>query len=153
FPTTANAYKPAFGGAIDMFAAVLTPDLRSLVYATFVGGTGYDVGETSTADGSGALIVAGEVRSTDWPTLNALQPSYGGGMSAAGVAKLITAPTPPPSPMCAAVPKTGCKRAATHHSSVRLRDDGGARKKLVWSWRATGATVSEDFGDPVTSTR
>ena len=45
----------------------------SLVYSTYLGGTGYETGEGIAVDGSGNAYVAGKTSSTDFPTLNQYQ--------------------------------------------------------------------------------
>jgi len=61
------------------FVAKLDPSGRSLLYRTYLGGTGDDYGNGVTVDGSGNAYVTGSTTSPDFPTLSAVQPSYGGG--------------------------------------------------------------------------
>jgi hypothetical protein len=50
----------------------------SLVYSTYLGGTGADFGHGIAVDGAGTAYVTGFTTSTDFPTKNPLQPAYGG---------------------------------------------------------------------------
>ena len=59
-----------------------------LSYSTYLGGSSYDYGGGIAVDSAGNAYVAGSTGSTDFPTLNPLQPSYGGGDYDAFVAKL-----------------------------------------------------------------
>jgi len=86
FPT-ANALQPTLGGYYDAFVAKLTADGSSLVYSTYLGGSGEDMGRGIAADSEGNAYVTGETLSTDFPTANALQPAIGGAADAF-VAKL-----------------------------------------------------------------
>src|SRR5439155_8554293 len=76
-----NALQPVLGGGSDAFITKLTSDGSALVYSTYLGGSGdenlYQNGVNSGAiavDAAGAVYVAGKTSSTDFPTLNALQP-------------------------------------------------------------------------------
>ena len=88
FPT-ANPLQPSYGGgAHDAFVAKLNPAGSTLVYSTYLGGSGDEGCSGLAVDASGNAYVTGNTASTDFPTVNPLQPSYGGGMSDAFVAKL-----------------------------------------------------------------
>ena len=96
FPT-ANAFQPAFGGGFtDAFVTMLTADGTAMAYSTYLGGStdtdspfGFTEGGFGIAvDGAGQLAVTGLTGSTDFPTQNALRPTYGGGVSDAFVAKI-----------------------------------------------------------------
>jgi hypothetical protein len=58
-----------------------------LVYSTYLGGSGFDNGQSIAVDKSGNAYVAGQTNSTNFPTMNPLQPGNGGGYDAF-VAKL-----------------------------------------------------------------
>jgi hypothetical protein len=91
FPTTANAFQLDYGGGVnDAFVVVIDPSQSgdaSLVYGTYLGGGGDDRGFGIAVDSTG-VYVTGETSSTDFPTVNALQPTYGGGRYDAFVAKI-----------------------------------------------------------------
>jgi len=59
-----------------------------LVYSTYLGGSGADWGNGIAVDSSGNAYVTGATHSTDFPTLNALQLTSGGGYEDAFVAKI-----------------------------------------------------------------
>jgi hypothetical protein len=78
FPTV-NALQPTHGGGtFDAFIAKFGPT-GSLVFSTFLGGNGIDVGEGIALDASGNICVGGLAESTNFPTLNPLQASNAGG--------------------------------------------------------------------------
>lgn len=80
FPTRNNPF--AFGGApfSDAFTAKVSADGRSLVYATFLGGSGPDEGLALALDGQGSAYVAGSTASRNFPvTNNAWQTTFRGG--------------------------------------------------------------------------
>jgi hypothetical protein len=61
----------------------------ALVYSTYLGGSGQDIGYGIAVDTSGNAYVTGQTESTNFPTASPVQASYfGGGVSDAFVAKL-----------------------------------------------------------------
>jgi uncharacterized protein (TIGR03437 family) len=89
FPVTQNAWRATLNGLEDGFLAKLDPTGSKLVYATYLGG---GLPASMTMYRSSDLYVAGATGSPDFPTLNALQPLFGGGV----VADCPTAPQAPP---------------------------------------------------------
>jgi hypothetical protein len=87
FPTM-NPLQPANGGAPDAFVTEINTTGSALVYSTYLGGSSGDGGFGIAVDGSGNAYVTGGTSSTDFPTMNPLQPANGGGLSDAFVAKL-----------------------------------------------------------------
>jgi len=92
FPTTSGAYQRLFGGGMnDAFVTKFDPTQAGpavLVYSTFLGGSGVDRGNSIAVDSSGNAYVAGRTASSDFPTSNALQSAYGGGIYDAFVTEL-----------------------------------------------------------------
>ncbi len=75
-------------GARDAFVAKLSPTANSLIYSTYLGGTGVDVGTAIAIDSSNAAYITGDTNSSNLPvTIGVFQPSAGGGQDAF-VAKL-----------------------------------------------------------------
>lgn len=89
FPTTPGAFQSSSGG-IDGFVAKLNLDGSELVYSTYLGGSWNDGADSLAVDGAGNVYVTGGTGSPDFPTVNALQPTMGGGDADAFVAKLNT---------------------------------------------------------------
>jgi hypothetical protein len=78
FPT-ANARQPARGGGIsDVFVSKLSAAGSALVYSTYLGGSGEDVGAGIAIDGAGNAYVTGHTVSSDFPTVAALQATHTG---------------------------------------------------------------------------
>lgn len=73
-----GAFQGTYKGGFDAFVIKLNAAGDALVYATFLGGANRDYGEAITVDGGGNAIVFGVTDSTDFPTLNALQPTKKG---------------------------------------------------------------------------
>lgn len=83
FPVTTNSYLTAIAGGEDAFVSVINPTLsgvNSLVYSTFLGGSGTDAGYGIAAGSSGIVYLTGSTNSTDFPkTTSAYQSTAGGG--------------------------------------------------------------------------
>lgn len=67
FPTV-NAVQPVYGGSGDAFVVKLAPDGGSLIYATYLGGSGVEQGSGIAADAEGAAYVTGQTFSSDFLT-------------------------------------------------------------------------------------
>lgn len=81
FPTF-GAIQPIYGGGdSDAFVSKLMPDGKSLVYSSFLGGSGTEntIDRSGiSVDASGNAYITGDTRSTDFPTRNALRPAKNG---------------------------------------------------------------------------
>lgn len=85
---TAGPFQPTLAGGADIFVAKLTPDGSTLIYSTYLGGTGNDTAWSIAVDDAGHAHVSGFTDSTDFPTTpHAVQPANGGRFDAF-VAKL-----------------------------------------------------------------
>jgi hypothetical protein len=130
FPTK-NAWQAQNFGAFDAFLCMLSPDGANLLYATYIGGTADDYIFRLDVDPLGKIHIAGQTLSVDFPVINAIQPTYGGGGSDAFVAQ--TSP------------------AASDFEYITFW--GGRRYDAAWDIMANqngetyvvGATTSSDF--------
>lgn len=100
FPTTPGAFRTGCvavpvnipigdicsGG--DAFVSKLTPDGSALVYSTYLSGGRFEVGRSIAVDEAGNAYVTGFTNSTDFPTANPVQDTFGGGGHDAFVVKL-----------------------------------------------------------------
>ncbi|MCX6946238.1 MAG: hypothetical protein NT173_15975, partial [Opitutales bacterium] len=69
FPITAGALQTSFhGGGEDGFVAKLSRDGGSLIYSTFLGGTGWDECDGIAVNGAGNAYLTGYTSSSDFPT-------------------------------------------------------------------------------------
>jgi len=87
FPITAGAAQPVYGGYSDAFVAELKPDGSSLVFSTYLGGSGADNATALALDSAGDVFLTGSTQSRDFPTFNPLQLGLAG-VSNAFVAEL-----------------------------------------------------------------
>jgi uncharacterized repeat protein (TIGR01451 family) len=87
FPVTTGALQGTSGGDRDAFVAKLGPTGATLLYSTYLGGTGTDFGDGIAIDATGNAYVTGSTGSTDFPgvTAGSLQPANAGGPSDAYV--------------------------------------------------------------------
>jgi hypothetical protein len=78
-----NAFQATYGGGhSDAFVTKLSTTGNSLIYSTYLGGSGaedYYMGVGIALDGSGHAFVTGSTSSTDFPTKNAYDGSFNGG--------------------------------------------------------------------------
>lgn len=80
YPATVGALQPTNAGKADAFVAKLNPTgTAPLVYFTFLGGSDIEQGTGIAADSSGNVYVTGFTQSSNFPTLDPLQPTLGGG--------------------------------------------------------------------------
>lgn len=85
FPVSAQAQQSSRQGQIDSFFVALSADLQHLVYASFLGGMGNEVGRSACVDAKDNFFLVGESGGTGadtLPVMNAFQSSYGGATDA-----------------------------------------------------------------------
>jgi hypothetical protein len=82
-PVTGDAIQVSAGGSGDAFVAILNPAIPfqpGLLYSTYLGGVGGDVGYAVGSDTAGNIYVTGYTLSTDFPIAGtAPQTNWGGG--------------------------------------------------------------------------
>jgi hypothetical protein len=87
FPTV-NPLQSTLKGFSNAFLTKINPTGSAIVYSTFLGGSGFDSASGVAVDHLGNAYIAGFAESTDFPTLNALQPTFGGGVFDGFVAEI-----------------------------------------------------------------
>ncbi|MGA1872434.1 MAG: fibronectin type III domain-containing protein [Thermoplasmatota archaeon] len=79
FPTSSGAYDRNYGGNEDAFLLKVSASGNSLLFSTFLGGTGYERAYGVEIDPQGDIYTTGETGSSNFPTTtNAYDGSYGG---------------------------------------------------------------------------
>src|SRR5205823_6554294 len=78
FPT-AVPFQATSGGGDDAFVTKVNPTGSVLLYSTYLGGNGLDGGYGIAVDSAGNAYVTGATASTNFPTANPFQATYGGG--------------------------------------------------------------------------
>jgi uncharacterized protein (TIGR03437 family) len=77
-----NPFQTQFKAIYEnAFVTKLSPDGRSLIYSSYLGGSNWDHGQAIALDAFGNAVVGGYTLSSDFPVLNASQPHFGGGYS------------------------------------------------------------------------
>jgi len=80
FPTTLNAYQDTLKGFQDGAIVKFTPNLSSLSWSTYLGGSGVDAFYSIDFSNSNHILLCGGTNSADFPMKpNAFQSTYGGG--------------------------------------------------------------------------
>ena len=153
FPVTgsATAFDATLGGTLDAFVAKIDPNkiigppnqpgMYSLLYSTYLGGSGADSGAGIAVDSSDKAYVTGTTASSDFPvTSNAAQSNYGGNWDA-----FITKIDPDLIGINSLIHSTYLGGSGLESgASIAVTENSGAVQTYV-----TGATASINF--PVTS--
>ena len=94
--TLVNPVQSTYAGETDIYIQKFDPTGSTLLLSTYLGGSNRDDGNgyahpSIAVDQSGNIYVRGTTSSTDFPTMNAIQATFGGGVLDAYVAKLNAA--------------------------------------------------------------
>lgn len=87
FPTT-GGLQPVFGGSSDAYVTKLNPTGSTLVYSTYLGGTGGDVGLGIVVDAAGSVYLTGNTSSSNFPATASAFDTTPNGSNDAFVAQL-----------------------------------------------------------------
>jgi hypothetical protein len=79
FPVTADAYQGQKNAGTEAVLVTLSSDLKSLLYATFIGGGANDNGRSGCLGADGSLYLTGASNGPGWPAKNAFQSTFAGG--------------------------------------------------------------------------
>ena len=147
FPITPGALQTTFAGVEDAFVTKLDPTGSRVVYSTYLGGSGYDLGAAVTVDAlpNPSAYVTGLTGSADFPTTEgAFQITFGGGVDAF-VAKITDIVLPPP-PTVGKVTGGGAVRVTGGIGSFRFvvqrqAPDGSIHGALHYVNHASGTKV------------
>jgi uncharacterized protein (TIGR03437 family) len=88
---TAGPFRSGYSGAADSYICKLNSLGNSLIFSTYIGGTGNDVVRRLAVDAAGNCYITGFTSSGNYPTQNPLQGAFGGGDSDAFITKLNAA--------------------------------------------------------------
>jgi len=85
-----DSINAVLSGPSDAFVSKSNAEGDKFLYSTLVGGSGDEAGVSVAIDGSGNAYITGRTSSMDFPAVGAIQPTYGGGVSDAFVAKVAS---------------------------------------------------------------
>jgi hypothetical protein len=88
YPVTAGAYQTTYSGEQDVFVSKISADGSSLIYSTYLGGSGSESAATVVVESSGDLYVAGNTNSVNFPVTPGAMNLSGGSNSTGFIAKL-----------------------------------------------------------------
>src|SRR5437870_4048506 len=142
FPATAGAFRTRLNSTTnvsDVFVSKLNATGSALIYATYIGGSGFDFGRAIAVDAAGNAYVTGQTGSSNFPTT-------GGAFQRA--IKFI--PTPRPAdPLDAFVTKLNPTGSAlvysTYLGGVDVNDALSIAVDAAGNAYVTGQTTSHDF--------
>ena len=80
FPTVNPFQSVNGGGAHDIIAAKISPDGKALVYSTYLGGSGDEIGNAIGLDFAGNAYIGGSTNSANFPSTGGFQTASGGGV-------------------------------------------------------------------------
>jgi hypothetical protein len=129
------------GGGVEAFVTKLDPLGQTLLYSTYLGGEGDDVGTDRAVDDLGAAYITGRTQAPDFPTVNPVQEDLSG-TADAFVAKL----TPQGNALAYATYLGGSGNE--NSNEITFITNGGIAVDANRSAYITGSTNSIDF--PVT---
>lgn len=79
FPVTQGVFQTSASGGGDIFIALLSSDLSTLIASTFIGGSGFDVAKAMGVDQNGDVYLGCNTSSPDFPvSSDAFMPKYAG---------------------------------------------------------------------------
>ena len=140
FPTL-NAVQPTFGGGYyDAFITKLDAT-GALAYSTYMGGNRQDIGEHIAVDATGNAYIIGVTLSANFPALNAVQPTFGGGYNDAFITKIGVSNQPPVADagIAQTVESTGVTTAVSLNGSASSDPDNDPLT-YAWAWAGGSAT-------------
>lgn len=91
FPTTVGAYDVSHNGGMDVFITKLNTTASSLIYSTYIGGTGWEYPGDMALTASGDIIVVGSAGAAGFPTTAGAYQTATGGVGKGFVTRLNAA--------------------------------------------------------------
>jgi hypothetical protein len=78
FPVV-NPTQATLRGGLDVFVSKLNDTGGTILFSTYLGGTGDELRPSLSIDNAGRVYVAGTTASSNFPVLSPVQPNFGGG--------------------------------------------------------------------------
>lgn len=80
YPTTSGAFDRGYNGLYDVFVSKLSPDGTRLIYSSYYGGSGDDIGYKTVVTSAGRVYITGWTNSGNFPVSeNTVDESFNGG--------------------------------------------------------------------------
>ncbi|MCX6665896.1 MAG: SBBP repeat-containing protein [Euryarchaeota archaeon] len=79
FPTTVDSYDGSLNGDWDVFVVKFSPQGNTLIYSTYIGGTGSELSLGIAINQLNCVYVTGWTKSNDFPTVNPYDKTFNGG--------------------------------------------------------------------------
>ncbi len=78
FPVV-SPIQGTIAGSNEVFVTKIDPTGSAIVYSSYLGGSGYDLGNNIAVDSAGNVYLAGYTKSTDFPVVSPIQGALSGG--------------------------------------------------------------------------
>ncbi|MBY0526219.1 MAG: SBBP repeat-containing protein [Gemmataceae bacterium] len=141
FPTVA-AVQSAGGGSFDAFLTKINPAGTAYVVSTFLGGSGDDRGHALAVDSSGAVYIAGETASTNFPTTSGVSQTSSAGSTDAFVTKISGLASSAYTVSTQANTTTTSSQSGQVHEVFTVSRSGGSTDTPVTVYYATTSTAT-----------
>lgn len=82
FPTSVGAVQAGLAGSYNAFVTKLSPGGSSVIYSTFLGGSGSDDATAIAVDPLGQAVIGGYTSSANFPLMDPIQPAFAGAFDA-----------------------------------------------------------------------
>jgi len=130
FQITPGAYDTTYDSHEKAFLMIINPNMRNaLLYSTYIGGDGNDVGKGIKLDGNGNVYITGYTESSDFPITAGAYDTTNHGNGDAFVMKFNYGNLIAPVADFYATPTSGYKPLTVH-----FYDASGAGTPTTWQW-------------------
>jgi hypothetical protein len=142
-----DAFSPILGGDYDAFLAKLSADGATILYSSFIGGIARDFGRSIALDSADNPCITGFTLSSNFPTMNAYDTTFGGGSDTFVCKLVMNSP-----PLADAGPdQTANEADAIYFDAGQSHDPDDDSLLYRWDFDSDGVWDTEWSTSPVSS--